>query len=268
MTARTLQYRIQLARERGLLLGWSIGLLLFFFVIGISYATVKDHEQGLANLWEELPQSFRDAFGDVQDITSPGGYYRARATSLLPMVLSGALVAQATRRLSGAEQARELDLVLSLPMERATYLWSHWAVGATHGLAWTLAAGIGGLAGMALAGVDPAVLPRLAFMMVELLPFVLAAHAGAILAGAALHRRPPGVAILASALGAAFLLQIVAGLSPSVDWLGWFSPYALWSRGDAYEYRSNPWYLLVCAGIIAVCLPLATRVWRRKDLTG
>jgi putative exporter of polyketide antibiotics len=268
LTSRTLLYRIQLVRERGLLLGWSVGLLLFFFVIGISYATVKDHEAGLAQLWEELPQSFRDAFGDVQDITTPGGYYKARATSLLPLVLGGALVAQATRRLSGAEQARELDLVLSLPMRRGTYLWSHWAVGATHGLAWTTAATIGGLSGMALAGVDPAVLPRLAFMMVEILPFVLAVHAGAILAGAALHRRPPGVAILASALGAAFLLQIVAGLDPSLDWLGWFSPYALWSSGDAYEYRSNPWYLLVCACIIAVCLPLAGRVWGRKDLTG
>lgn len=265
---RTLPYRIQLTRERGPLLGWSIGLLLFFFIIGISYATVKDHQKGLAQLWEELPQSFRDAFGDVQDITTPGGYFKARATSLLPLVLGGALVGQATRRLSGAEQERELDLILSLPLGRSMYLWSHWSVGATHALAWVVAAGVGGLSGMAIAGVDPTVLPRLAFMMVEILPLVLAVHAGALLAGAALHRRPPGVAILASALGAAFLLQIVAGLDPSVEWLGWFSPYALWSSGDAYEYRSNPWYLLVCAVIVAVCLPLAARVWGRKDLKG
>ena len=40
-------YGTQLARERVLLLGWSLGLLVYFFVIGISYAAVKDHEKGL-----------------------------------------------------------------------------------------------------------------------------------------------------------------------------------------------------------------------------
>lgn len=266
--SRTLPYRVQLARERPLMLGWAIGLFAFFLVIGVSYATVKDHEAGIAQLWDELPQSMRDAFGDVADITSPGGYFEVRGTSLLPLVLGGALAAQATRRLSGAEQARELDLVLSLPLRRTTYLWSHWAVGVTHALTWVAAAGMGGIGGMVLAGMDVGLVPRLAYMVVEVLPFALAVHAGALLAGAGLHRRPPGTAILASALATMFLLQVVAGLDGSVDWLHWFSPYALWARGDAFAFDSNPWYFVYTAALVALCLPLAHRVWRDKDLTG
>jgi hypothetical protein len=124
------------------------------------------------------------------------------------------------------------------------------------------------VAGMALAGTPTPDLPRIAFMVLDVLPFVLAVQAGSLLAGVALHRRPPGTAILAGALAASFLLQIVASLDDSVEWLGWFSPYALWVRGDPFEYRPSLAYLAVCVVIIAVCLPLAARTWKRKDLTG
>jgi putative exporter of polyketide antibiotics len=263
-----MMYRIQLARERSLLLGWSIGLLLYFFIIGASYATVKDHEAGIDELWRELPEPLRKAFGDAPSITTPGGYFEARGTSLLPLVLGGALVAQATRRLSGAEQEGELDLVLSLPLRRSTYFWTHWGVGATHAAVWLLASAAGAVAGMAAAGVPLQDLPRIAFMVLEVLPFALAVQAGALWAGAGLHRRPPGVAILSAALATAFLLQIVGSLAASVEWLRWFSPYALWVQGEPYRYDSNPWYLVACALLIAGCLPLAARVWLRKDFRG
>jgi putative exporter of polyketide antibiotics len=263
-----MMYRIQLARERWLLLGWCIGLLVYFFIIGASYATVKDHEAGLNQLWEELPDPLRTAFGDAPSITTPGGYFEARGTSLLPLVLGGALVAQATRRLSGAEQTGELDLVLSLPLRRTTYFWSHWAVGATHAVAWVATVMVASVAGMAVAGTSGGDLARIAFMVVEMLPFILAVHAGALLAGAGLHRRPPGLAILASALAAAFLLQIVGSLDASVHWLLWLSPYALWVEGDPFNLQPNPWYLVVSWAIIAGCLPFASRIWQRKDLKG
>lgn len=263
-----MMYRILLARERWLMVGWSVGLLLYFFVIGISYATVKDHGAGLDEVWQALPQELRDAFGGAPSIASPGGYLESQGTSLLPLILGGALIAQATRRLSGAEQAGELDLVLSLPVRRSTYFWAHWGVGATHAVAWTLAAALGAVAGMGLAGAPASSLPRLAFMVAETLPFALAVQAGAALAGAALHRRPPGLAILSGVLAAAFLIQIVGSLDPSVEWLRWFSPYALWAQGDPYEYAPNPWYLVACWAITVVCLPVASRIWQRKDLKG
>jgi len=261
-------YGTQMARERGLLAGWSIGLLVYFFVIGVSYAAVKDHEKGLDRLWEELPKPLRDAFGDAPSVSTPGGYFEARGTSLLPLVLGGALVAQATRRLSGAEQAGELDLILSLPLRRSTYFWSHAAVGATHALAWVAASAVGAMAGMAVAGVDGADLPRIGFMLVDVLPFVLAVHASALWAGAALHRRTPGITILASALAAMFLMHIVGSLDESVEWVRWLSPYSLWVQGNPYEYDSDAGYLIVCAAYVVVGLFVSSFTWMRKDLKG
>lgn len=261
-------YRIQLARERWLLIGWCLGLLAYFFVIGISYAAVRDHEKGVNALWEELPAPLREAFGDAQSITTPGGYFEARGTSLLPIVLGGALVAQATRRLSGAEQTGELDLVLSLPIRRSTYFWSHVAVGATHAVAWLAAVAVGAVAGMAAVGVAAEDLPRIAFMVLDVLPFVLAVQAGALWAGAALHRRSPGITILTAILATSFLLQIVGSLDDSVAWVRWLSPYALWVQGDPFEFRPDPMYLVVSVSVIAVGLTVAARYWIHKDLKG
>ena len=261
-----MMYGIQLARERSLLLGWSIGLLLYFFVIGISYAAVKDHEKGLDALWEELPQPLRDAFGDAPSITTPGGYFEARGTSLLPLVLGGALVAQATRRLSGAEQAGELDLVLSMPVRRSSYFWAHAAVGATHAVCWLAASAVGAMVGMAMAGVDGSDLPRIAFMLLDVLPFVLAVQASALWAGAALHRRSPGITILASALATAFLMHVVGSLDGSLQWLRWLSPYSLWVQGDPFGYDSDAGYLVVCTAYVVVGLSVAAFTFARKDL--
>lgn len=261
-----MMYGTQLARERGLLLAWSAGLLVYFFIIGVSYAAVKDHERGLDALWAELPKPLRDAFGDAPSVTTPGGYFEARGTSLLPLVLGGALVAQATRRLSGAEQAGELDLVLSLPVRRSTYFWAHAAVGATHAVAWLAASAVGAMAGMAAAGVDGADLPRIGFMLADVLPFVLAVQASSLWAGAALHRRTPGIAILTSALAAMFLMHIVGSLDESLQWLRWLSPYSLWVQGDPFAYDSDAGYLVVCAAYVVVGLIAAAVKWERKDL--
>jgi ABC-2 type transport system permease protein len=261
-------YGVLLARERWLMLGWAIGLLLYFFVIGVSYATVKDHEKGLDALWQELPEAFRKAFGDTPTITTPGGYFEARGTSLLPLVLGGALIMQATRRLSGAEQSGELDLVLSLPVRRSTYFWSHWAAGLTHLGVWILAVMAGAVSGMALAGTPADDLPRIAFMVLDLVPLVLAIHASALWAGAALHRRSPGVAIMTAALAAAFLMQVVGSLDDAVGWVRLLSPYGLWMQGEPFDYRMAAGYVVVCAAFVVVGLAAASTKWNGKDLKG
>lgn len=262
-----MMYGIQLARERWLLVGWAVGLLVYFFVIGVSYATVKDHP-GLDRIWEELPTELREAFGGAPSITTPGGYLESQGTSLLPLILGGVLIAQATRRLAGAEQQGELDLILSLPVRRSTYFWAHWGVGATHAVAWTLAAALGTVLGMAAAGVRGETLLRIAYMVVEVLPFALAVQAGALLAGVGLHRRSPALGILTAVLAVSFLLQIVGSLDASVAWLRWLSPYALWVKGEPFEYDTDLGYLLAVVLIVGVCLPLAHRQWLRKDLKG
>lgn len=262
-----MMYGIQLARERWLLLGWAVGLLVYFFIIGVSYATVKDHP-GLDRVWEELPPEFRETLGGAPSITTPGGYMESQGTSLLPLILGGVLIAQATRRLAGAEQQGELDLVLSLPVRRSTYFWSHWGVGATHAVAWIAASALGTVLGMAAAGVRGETLLRIAYMVVEVLPFALGVQAAALLAGVGLHRRSPALAIMTGALAAAFLLQVVGSLDASVAWLRWFSPYALWVKGEPFAYRTDIGYLLSVVLLLGVCLPLAHRQWLRKDLKG
>lgn len=256
-----------LARQKGQAIGWSIGLFLYFLVIGVAYVAIKD-QPSYDEIWDSLPPSVRDAFGGSQSITTPGGYLESQGTSLLPLILGGALLAQATRRLSGAEQEGELDLLLSLPLRRQTYLWSHWAVGALMALVWTLAAAGGSVLGMALAGVDGFALVRLLYMVLEVLPFALAAHAIGILAGAALHRRGPGIGIAAAVLAAWFLLQVVGSLADSTEWLLWLSPYSLWLRGDPYRFHTDLAYVAVCMALVAACLALAHRAWLRKDLLG
>jgi hypothetical protein len=105
-------------------------------------------------------------------------------------------------------------------------------------------------------------------MVLDAVPLVLAIHASALWAGAALHRRSPGVAILTSAVATAFLLQVVGSLSDDTSWLRLLSPYGLWTSGDPYGYATDGGYLVVSAAFVAVGLFVAAFTWNRKDLKG
>jgi hypothetical protein len=114
--------KLALMRARGRLISLSIGVALFMFLVGLSYAAVDQNT--VRELYESLPPALR-AFSGASDIASPGGYLGSTFIHPVPLVILGAVaISLATA------PARDLDsglaeLILSRDLSRRAWLGAH-----------------------------------------------------------------------------------------------------------------------------------------------
>ncbi len=114
--------KLALVRARGRLISLSIGVAVFMFLVGLSYAAVDQNT--VRELYDSLPPALR-AFSGAADIASPGGYLGSTFIHPVPLVIQGAIaISLATA------PARDLDsglaeLILSRDLSRRAWLAAH-----------------------------------------------------------------------------------------------------------------------------------------------
>lgn len=104
----------------------SIGFGLYLLLIMGFYPTIKNQ----ANEWKELldsyPQGVLEMFygGEVAefDIADPGIYVQTQFSGYSVLILGAIVIAQAFNAFTNAERDHSLDMVLSLPVSRRSYL--------------------------------------------------------------------------------------------------------------------------------------------------
>jgi len=113
---------LALLRARGRLISLSIGVAVFMFLVGLSYAAVDQNT--VRELYESLPPALK-ALSGASDIGSPGGYLGSTFIHPVPLVIQGAIaISLATA------PARDLDsglaeLILSRNLSRRAWLAAH-----------------------------------------------------------------------------------------------------------------------------------------------
>lgn len=257
-----------LRQERGVTLGWGIGLLAYAFFIGTSYAFIADSAADYEQIWDSMPEGLREAFGGDLSIASVGGYYASQLGSYLPLLLGLFLIATATKRLAGAEESGLLDHLLARPVSRRRHVVTlSFAVLASAGLVLVgLLAGT--VAGFLVAGVTAADLGRLALAVVDAIPAVLFFLALGLLLGATFHRRGPAMAVGTGIALGLYALEVVAKVVDELDWMSYATPYGYYSRSDLFHGAPDPlhWLLLPMAALVMASV--AVRSFDRKDLKG
>jgi ABC-2 type transport system permease protein len=259
---------ILLRQERAVILGWGLGLLAYSFFIGTSYAFVAESAADYEQIWENMPEGLREAFGGDIDIASVPGYYSSQLGSYLPVLLGLFLLATATKRLAGAEESGLLDHLLARPVTRKRHLSALTvALLATAGLVF-LGLLTGTLTGFLIGGVSPADLGRLTLAVLDAVPITVFFLGLGLLLGAGFHRRGPAYAVgIGIALGL-YALEIVAKVVDELEWMSYATPYGYYSRSDLFNGHPDAlyWFLLpLSAGAMGV---VALRVFDGKDLKG
>ncbi len=257
-------FAIALRRERGGLIGWSIGLFLLMLIVGASYLAIKDDAEAFEDLFENFA-GFEEGLG-VDSFTTPDGYLRSQAIALFPLLLGiyGGLAA--TKAIAGAEERGLLDHLLARPISRTQHMASHMASLATGQGAILLASALGIVVGYAVAGLSAEVLGRSVLMTIEVLPIALAHLSLAFLITAHFHRRGPANGIILAVVIGGFVIDLVAKLVDSMAWLEYLTPYGWWSRSDLYHGEPDLLYLL--ASLLLTVGAAALAVWRfeRRDI--
>ncbi len=253
--------------RRGQLLWWTFGVAIYCLFI-VAVWPVIDGNDDFEELYAEMPDALQAMFGSdgFTDFTSPPGFLNTYLFSMiLPFIFTGLAVGLGSSLLAREEDDELLDLVLSYPVRRRNLVLEKSAamaaalvgLGAATVLLLAVAREPVGL-DIGLAGLAAATSGSVLFALVH--GFV------ALLAGAATGS--PGVAT-GTGWGVAiagYLVNVVASLDDSLDWLAPFSPLHWATDGSPINGTLPTSYLALVA--VAVVLAAATLVvFDRHDLS-
>ncbi|MBP2702903.1 ABC transporter permease subunit [Microbispora sp. RL4-1S] len=249
------------------LVGWTVGLSAFLTMYISIWSSMKDNPEVFTETAvAKYPGALRDLMGGMADIASGAGFLQAIAYQLLgPLLFVMCAAILGNRAVARPEEARTLELTLTLPIDRRRLVLDRWAAMLLGLLAVALVtlcvvAVAGGLAGMGV-------------------PFgrILAAHTGlfllvlffgtlALCVGAAFGRGQAALAVVGVWGVAGYVVETLGRNVDAIAWLRWLSPFHYYLDGRPLYQGWPAGDYLVLLGATAVLLATAVFAFERRDV--
>ncbi|WP_182881585.1 MULTISPECIES: ABC transporter permease subunit [unclassified Microbispora] len=259
--------RKTLGEYRRALIGWTVGLCAFLgMYISIYASMMKDPDTFTKQAIAKYPGALRDLMGGLSDIATGTGYLQAIAYQLLgPLLFTMCAVILGNRALAGPEEAKTLELTLTLPIDRRRLLLERWSALAL------------GLLGVALVTLVVAAGASSAAGMGVPFGRILAAHTGLFLlvlffgtltlcVGAAFGRKQVALAVAGVWGVAGYIVETMGRSVDALAWLRWLTPVHYYLDGRPL-YQGWPYGdYLVLLGATAVLLMTALLAFERRDV--
>ncbi len=191
------------------ILYWGCGMgLLGVYIVFIG--SDADIVQGYASLFESMPPAMLQAFGasSLELFSSTEGWFVSIFVSEVIIFLSIFAVMAGLNITANDENSGNLDVLLSLPISRATFLMERWIAYALLGLGillFTAALTLGAMALFSPAADTGVVL----LSMLNLYPGTLLVMTVTCLLAAVLRRRAVAIALAAAFVVASFLFNLI-----------------------------------------------------------
>ncbi len=117
-------FKHQLARFRGQILGWGLGLGLYGWFIVQFYDTILSQKENIEKMLESYPKDVMAFFGDFDAgvFFTPAGYLDMYFFSYMLLVPGIFAVIVGSGLLASDEEDGRLDLLLAYPVRRVTFL--------------------------------------------------------------------------------------------------------------------------------------------------
>jgi ABC-2 type transport system permease protein len=260
-------FRLELRRNRALLLGLGVSLGAYAAVMGLMYPILQSNDELMRSYMETFPKEFLAAFGMTGVLSDPGVFYTTYIASWLwPIMAAAAALLAGTRPVAVDLDRGFLDLPLATPVSRVRYLaaaiWGQVLLMAVLALVASMglwAAGV--LVGAAFDPVGFAVAGVLSFA------FGCAVAGASTLVAVLTLSRAMTSAIVGGAMFAMYAVFVVTQVSG--DW-AWIAPLSAWNHFPTTRVIDEgyvPLGDLALFGVIAVACWVASLVaFRRRDL--
>ena len=248
--------------DRRALIGWTVGVAAFTAI----YTSFYSQFQGAAELKQDaLPQGMLDFLG-IQDMLSPAGYLQALIFSLIgPLLVLMCGVTLTARTIARPEEDGGMELLLVIPLSRRAFAVQRLAATA---VALTVVAAVPWIL---LSVIVPAIgmdlpLSNVAAACAGLVALVWCFAGIAFLIGAATGRRGHVLAITGVLGVATYMANAIAGISHSLSWLKWLSPFHYFIGTDPLHTGWHPAELLVLVAVGAVTAIAGVMLFDRRDV--
>jgi len=245
---------------------WSIGVAIYCAFIVAVWPVIEGNDD-FEELYADMPDALQAMFGadGFTDFTSPAGFLNTYLFSMiLPFIFTGLAISFASSLLPGEEEDELLDLVLSYPIRRRDVLLEK-ALALATAVA-MLAIVVVVLLAVAREPVDLDIgVGGLASATLGSVLFALFHGFAALAAGAATGAKGVATGVGWGLALAGYLINIIANLDDSLDWLEPFSPM-YWATADSPVTGTVPITYAVLAAGIGVLVGSALVLFERHDL--
>jgi len=260
-------FRLELRRNRGLLIGLGIGFGAYAALMGLMYPIMRENDALFESYMETFPKEFLAAFGMTGLLSDPGVFFTTYIGSWLwPIVAAAAGLLAGTRTVAADLDRGFLDLPLSTPISRTRYL------GVSIVVQVLLMAALAAIGVLALWGGGAAVgaefdLGRFALAGVFSFAFGCAIAGPTTLLSVLTLSRSLTSGIVGGVLILMYALFILSGISADWDWLGTLSAWNHFPTRELIDDGVLPIGDLLLFAVIAVGTWVAALVaFRRRDL--
>lgn len=254
-------FRYRLARYRGQILGWGIGLALYAMLMVQFYGTIVDQKDQFEQLIQNYPEDFMAFFGNIEAFATPSGYLGIEFFSYMPLIVGIFAVLVGSGLLVTDEESGRLDLILAHPVSRSTFYWGRLSafvvttlailflvwLGLTVPSRWTKLSSVGWI--------------EMAYPLFSLLGVLLFLGALALLLSMLLPSRRAAAMTSGLLLVAGFLIIGLARINPDLEPVAKLSPMYYYQGGDAIDRFDVTWFV----GLVVVAALFSLVAWWRFE---
>lgn len=259
--------RAELRARRRMILALTGGAFSILLIVALAYEPLGLHAFGSA--FGGAPRLL-EAFSGSRNtnLLSPHGWMSFGFNHPIFVVTTLTVaIAIGSGAIAGEIETGRAELLFTRPVPRTRFLFAQvrvWAIAQTVVLAGALlGAVLGSLTSDRLrsAGLAELVLPLLQYIP---LAAFYAAVAFAASAWTRTRGHAAGVAIGLAVFG--YLLSVISGLIPSLDWLRWLSPFGYYQPGTAIDDGIRVWPALALLAAAAALFAATVARFNRRDL--
>lgn len=258
----------ELRARRRMVAGLAASAFVYLLVLGLSYRAFGVEGLGQA-FGNDAPRALT-AFGGSRDadILSPDGWMGLGFNHPMLMLtsLTAALVI-GTGAIAGEVDSGRGQLLFSAPVARTRFLSAALLTWLVAEVVILLAALAGAVAGAELSpDLRAAGVGGLAWAPLQLLPLTLLVAAIGLAASVLSDTRGRALGIAIGVTVLAYLLNVISGLTATLDWLRWCTPFGYYQPGDAITHGPQPGPAMALIAAATVLLALSRRALERRDL--
>lgn len=259
LTSTLTMLRYIAERSRTTVLWWILGVAIYTVV---NIAVYPAFEDSVILDLENFPEFAVNALG-LTDLSQIGPYLYAQVFLLLPLVLAFLPINAFAGAIAGMEERGGLDVILTQPVKRRSYVIAHWIVAVASVALVLLVTGLLSWVTIKLIDQDLTVGDTLQAAW-SVFPVTIAVGSIGLVLSSFMRSRG---AVLGASIGIVFLLyllDVIANINTNLEWLSYISPFRYF--GDVFTFDIPVWHYLLLIGVSLVLLGVSIRMFNQRDV--
>ncbi len=248
------------------LLIWA-GIVILFAVVGFAKFSAYEGNPQLLAILNDMPAAIVDALNlSAFNLTTVTGFYGAMFT-YFALILSIGAAMWGSDIVSKEERDKTVEFSLTLPVRRSTLVTAKSLAALVDCIALLLITWGSILYGASQYQTDAQFYDFVTRSMVALFIMQLIFLAVGLFLGCAMRHYKRAGSIAVSLLLATYIISVITGLDPQLNFLGYLSPFTYFDPGALLRGAGlDPGYLLLSGAIILAAMIGAYWSYSRRDL--